>query len=150
MFAESEGSVLEVLSKVGSYFVGAKLSMFALGFFSKHTTERGLLVGVAVGFVVIWYVATSTDIAWPWYCAIGGAVNISVSLLASLLLDGPQAEYSPYTVRGQKERFAREGLAEQEQGWFVLPGKVDRISYWLLGMFAFSILFLLAFDAMID
>ncbi|MEM6301800.1 MAG: sodium/solute symporter, partial [Pseudomonadota bacterium] len=45
-FAGSEGSVLETLSKVGSYFVGAKLSMFLLGFFSRDTTERGLLVGV--------------------------------------------------------------------------------------------------------
>jgi len=149
IFAESEGSILEVLSKVGSYFVGAKLSMFALGFFSKHTTERGLLVGVAVGFVAVWYVATNTDIAWPWYCAIGATVNISVSLTASLLLDGRQSEFSPYTVRGQKELFVEQGRAEQEHGWFVIPGRVDRTSYWLLGVFAFSVLFLYFFDAMI-
>ncbi len=150
MFAESEGSVLEVLSKVGSYFVGAKLSMFALGFFSKHTTERGLLIGVAVGFVVVWYVATRTDIAWPWYCAIGGAVNIVVSLSASLLLDGRQAEYSPYTVRGQKQLFAEQGREEQDNGWFVIPGRVDRVSYWLLALFAGSVVFLYLFNALID
>jgi len=123
--------------------------MFALGFFSKHTTERGLLVGVAVGFVAVWYVATNTDIAWPWYCAIGATVNISVSLTASLLLDGRQSEFSPYTVRGQKELFVEQGRAEQEHGWFVIPGRVDRTSYWLLGVFAFSVLFLYFFDAMI-
>lgn len=149
MFAESEGSVLEVLSKVGSYFVGAKLSMFALGFFSRHTTERGLLVGVAVGFVAIWFVATRTDIAWPWFCAIGGAVNISVSLVASLLIDGRQPEYSPYTVRGQKQQFAREGRAERDGGWFVVPGRVDRVSYGLLALFAASVVFLYLFNALI-
>lgn len=150
MFAESEGSVLETLSKVGSYFVGAKLSMFALGFFSKHTTERGLLVGVAVGFVVIWYVATRTDIAWPWFCAIGGAVNISVSLMASLILDGKQTEYSPYTVVGQKAQFIADGKPEKEGNWYVVPGKVDRVSYYLLGIFVFSLAFLYLFNALID
>ena len=90
MFAGSTGSILQVLSKVGSYFVGAKLSMFALGFFSRHTTERGLLIGVATSFACLWWVATYTDIAWPWYAVVGGGVNILVSIAASLLLDGKQ------------------------------------------------------------
>lgn len=149
VFAESEGSVLETLSKLGSYFVGAKLSMFALGFFSRHTTERGLLVGVAVGFVALWFVATRTDIAWPWYCAIGGAVNMSVSFLASLLLDGRQKEYSPYTVVGQRKVFRDSGRAEKEQGWFVVPGRIDRASYFLLGFFAVSVLFLYLFNRLL-
>ena len=150
MFAESEGSILETLSEVGSYFVGAKLSMFALGFFSKHTTEKGLLTGVAVGFVVIWYVATMTEIAWPWFCAIGGAVNISVSLVASLVLDGRQAEYSPYTVVGQKAQFAAEGKPEKDNYWYLVPGRVDRISYYLLVLFVFTVVFLYLFNALID
>lgn len=149
MFAESSGSILETLSKVGSYFVGAKLSMFALGFFSKHTTERGLLIGVAVGFVAIWLVATRTDIAWPWFCAIGAAVNISVSLSASLLLDGRQEQWSEYTVRGQKQKFIDENLAESHRGWYVIPGRVDRVSYYLLMLFAVTIAFLYLFNAMI-
>ncbi|MDZ7589041.1 MAG: hypothetical protein U5J78_07900 [Parasphingorhabdus sp.] len=52
-FIGSKGSILETLTELGSYFVGAKLAMFGLGFFSKHTTEKGLLVGVAAGFVGI-------------------------------------------------------------------------------------------------
>ncbi len=149
MFAESEGSVLETLSKVGSYFVGAKLSMFGLGFFSKHTTERGLLVGVGVGFLVLWYVATQTDIAWPWYCAIGGGVNITVSPLASLLLDGKQKEYSPYTIIGQKRKFAESGEPQKDNGWYLVPGKVDNASYYLLAFMVFTFAFLYLFNAMI-
>jgi SSS family solute:Na+ symporter len=149
MFSRSEGSILETLSKVGSYFVGAKLSMYMLGFFSKHTTERGLLIGVAVGFGTIWYVATYTDIAWPWYCAIGASVNMTVSWLASLALDGRQAEYSPYSVQGQKIRFRQEDLAERDDGWYRVPGRVDRSSWWLLAFFGFCLLFLFTFDALI-
>ncbi len=145
MFAQTEGSILETLSKVGSYFVGAKLSMYALGFFSKHTTERGLLVGVAAGFVMVWFVATQTDIAWPWFCAIGGLVNVTVSLTASLILDGKQSEYSPYSVRGQQAQFEANGTPIKEGNWYVLPGRVDKISWWLLVFIVFTVGFLYAF-----
>ena len=149
MFAESEGSILETLSKVGSYFVGAKLSMFALGFFSRDTTEKGLLVGVFVGFVAVWLVATRTDIAWPWFCAIGGGVNIVVSLLASRIIDGKQSEYSPYTVRGQRKAFADAGRPEKEGVWYALPGKVDAVTWWLPVFFLLCIAFLYLFNALL-
>lgn len=149
MFAETEGSILETLSKVGAYFVGAKLSMFLLGFFSKQATEKGLLVGVAVGFVVVWYVATRTDIAWPWYCAIGGAANMLVALVASRIIDGKQEHYSPYTVRGLREALGAEAQSEQDAGWFTQPGKVDRVSWYLLGFFAFTVFFLYMFNQLI-
>ncbi|MDJ0928616.1 MAG: sodium/solute symporter [Gammaproteobacteria bacterium] len=149
LYSRTEGSILRTLSQIGSYFVGAKLSMYALGFFSKHTTERGLLVGVVAGFVVLWYVATQTDIAWPWYCLIGATVNIAVSWPASILLDGFQSEYSPYTIRGQIEKFRREKLPDKDAGWFLIPGRVDRTSYWLLVFFVACYLFLFAFNALI-
>jgi len=149
MYAQTEGSILQTLTKIGSYFVGAKLSMYGLGFFSKHTTERGLLVGVAAGFIMVWYIATQTDIAWPWFCLIGATVNIVVSLSASLIIDGRQASYSPYTVKGQIEKFRAEGKAEKDRGWYLVPGKVDKISYLLLVFFAATVLFLFLFERLI-
>jgi SSS family solute:Na+ symporter len=149
IYSASEGSVLQTLSKIGSYFVGAKLSMYGLGFFSKQATEKGLLIGVAVGFVIIWYVATQTDIAWPWYCLIGGAANIFVALVASRIIDGPQSEWSEYSIRGQQRKFAEEGLPEKDGGWYVVPGKLDRASYYLLGFFVLTILFLFGFESLI-
>lgn len=145
-YAQSSGSILETLSKVGSYFVGAKLSMFGLGFFTKHTSERGLLVGVAVGFVAVWLVATQTDIAWPWYCAIGAGVNVAVAWPMSILLDGRQTNYSPYTIKGQKAEFAANGKPEKDGGWYVVPGRVDKTSYWLLAFFVASVVFLFSFN----
>jgi SSS family solute:Na+ symporter len=149
MYAKSTGSILETLSKVGSFFVGAKLSMYGLGFFSKHTTERGLLVGVVAGFAVVWYVASQTDIAWPWFCAIGAAVNTAVSLTASLLLDGVQKEYHPYTIKGQQRVFVEQGLEEKEDGWYLVPGKIDQSSYFLLAFFVVTVAALFLFNYLI-
>ena len=149
LYSRSEGSILQTLSQVGAYFVGAKLSMYGLGFFSKHATEKGVLVGVVVGFVVIWLVATQTEIAWPWYCLIGGVVNVVVSLAASLMIDGRQSEYSAYTIQGQKAEFAKRGQAEQEDGWYVLPGRVDPQAYGLIAFFAFTMLFLFGFQVLV-
>ena len=136
IFTASSGSVIEILSIVGSFFVGAKLAMFGLGFYSKHTTERGLIVGVVAGFLALWYVEYNMDVAWPWYCALGGVVSVVTAWVASVLLDGFQDEYHPYTVAGQKALYHEQGLAEKENGWYVVPGKVDRQSYWLLFYFA--------------
>ena len=134
-FTKSEGSVLEVLSKVGSFFVGAKLSAYFLGFYSRHTTQRGLLIGLVAGFLCLWYAELRLDIAWPWYCALGGAVSVIVGWTASVLLDGFQSDSHPYTVAGQKALFEREGRATMQDGWHALPGKVDRASWWLLCYF---------------
>ncbi|MEO1202940.1 MAG: sodium transporter, partial [Pseudomonadota bacterium] len=149
LYSKSEGSILETLSKIGSYFVGAKLSMYGLGFFSKQTTERGLLVGVVFGFIMIWYLATKTTIAWPWYCLFGGGVNIVVSLAASRLIDGRQDAWSEYSIPGQKQKFADEGLAEKDGGWYLVPGKVDSVSWYLPVFFVATVLFLYVFQALI-
>lgn len=149
IYSESEGSVLQTLSKIGAYFVGAKLSMFGLGFFSKQTTEKGLLVGVAVGFIIIWYVATKTTIAWPWYCLIGGVSNVVIALIASRLIDGRQTEWSEYSIKGQQRKFKEQGLPEKDGGWYLVPGKIDKASYYLLGFFFLTILFLFGFEKMI-
>ena len=149
VFSKTEGSILETLSKVGSYFVGAKLAMYGLGFFSRHTTEKGLLIGVVAGFLVVWYAATSTDIAWPWFCLIGAAANILVSLPASLLLDGRQQAWSPYSVPGQIKKYRDEGLEEKSGGWYLVPGKIDRVSYVLLGYFVVCMFLLYLFNLLI-
>lgn len=149
LYSNSQGSILQVLTKVGSYFVGAKLSIFALGFFTRNTSERGLLVGVAVGFVAVYFTATETTISWPWYAVIGGGVNMVVSYVASLLIDGKPAIESKYTVKGQIAMYKEEQLAEKEGNWYVLPGKFDTPSYWLLGFFFVTLIGLWLFNALI-
>jgi len=72
-----------------------------------------------------------------------------VSTLASMLIDGFQKDWSPYSIKGQLEKFRNEGLAEKENGWYVVPGKVDKISYLLLVFFVLVFGFLLLLEQMI-
>jgi len=152
-FIESGGSILEQLTRVSSYFVGAKLAMFFLGFFSKHTNEKGLLTGVVAGFAALVIVVNGipplgispVDVAWPWYVVIGGVVNIVVSWGASVLLGGFKAEWHEQTVPGQLARFHRENIAEKQGGWYVIPGKIDNACWGLLVFFVLTIGMLMAF-----
>ena len=148
-FISSGGSILEALSKVGSYFVGAKLAMFGMGFFSKYTTERGLLVGVAAGFIgllsivgLFGFTGLYPNIAWPWYVVIGGVINIVVSWLASIFLDGFQKDWHPQTVIGQMREFKETSKAEKHNGWYVVPGRAEAPVWGLLGLFIIIIAFL--------
>ena len=149
MFTKSGGSVIEILSKLGSFLVGAKLSMFGLGFFSKHTSQRGLMVGVVAGFLSLAYVEYFMDVAWPWYAALGGVISIVVAWVSSVLLDGFQTGHHPYTVKGQQKKYRDEGLPEKQDGWYVVPGKVDKASYVMLGYFGVCVLALWVVDSMI-
>lgn len=152
-FIGSKGSILETLTELGSYFVGAKLAMFGLGFFSKHTTEKGLLVGVAAGFIGIFVLKVGIPgtgweppaIAWPWFVVIGGGVNIVVSIIASLILTGRQTEWHEQSVPGQRQHFLREGLPQKDGGWFVMPGGVDRATLGLPVLFVVIIVMLYLF-----
>lgn len=148
-FISSGGSILEALSKVGSYFVGAKLAMFGMGFFSKHTTQRGLLIGVAAGFIGLLSIVgifnitgVYPNVAWPWYVVIGGVINIVVSWVASVALDGFQKEWHPQTVIGQIQEFKSKGKAEKQDGWYVMPGRAEAPTWGLLGLFVIIIAFL--------
>jgi len=165
-FANSKGSILEAITSAGAYLVGAKLAMFGLGFFSKHTTERGLLIGVFAGFVgmmifapvpplvpiidPIW-ASVGLDrpvIAWPWYVVIGGGINIVVSWTASVILDGFQADWHPYSVRGQIRDFHASGKPMMQNGWYVCPGKIEPIVWSLPAFFVFILIFLAWFGTL--
>lgn len=157
-FISSGGSILEALSKAGSYFVGAKLAMFGMGFFSKHVTERGLLIGVFGGFVGLIIVVgfggmfgmkgLLPSIAWPWYVVIGGAINIAIAWTASVLLDGFQKEWHLQTVPGQLKAFRDSGAEQKEGGWYIVPGRIDRAAIGLPFMFLAIVAFLIWFGTL--
>ncbi|MEO1041150.1 MAG: sodium/solute symporter [Pseudomonadota bacterium] len=143
VFIGSGGSILEELSKVASYFVGAKLALFGMGFFSKHTTERGLMIGVVSGFVGLFVVVRGLpfigieplDIAWPWYVVVGGSINIAVAWIASVALDGFQNDWHPQTVVGQRAWMLAQNMPQRQNGWYLVPGRVERPVWGLLIFF---------------
>ena len=146
MFIQSEGSVLETLSKIGAFFVGAKAAAYGLGFYSRQVTEKGLFVGIAFGFFSLVYVDTYMNIAWPWYCLIGGVVSSGVALGASIYFSGIQHDVHPLSVSGQKLMFKRENRPETSDGWYQIPGKVDKASYVLLAYFVITVFLLWLFE----
>jgi SSS family solute:Na+ symporter len=116
-----------------------------------------LLIGVAAGFLALYLLSAGLPfdiwsppkIAWPWFVVIGGGINVIVSLAASLLTTGRQREWHPYSVAGQRLRFAREGLAERDcEGWYVVPGRIDRALWGLPVLFVGIMLFLIAFGSL--
>ena len=165
-FSGGTGSILEVLSKVGSYVVGAKLCMFGMGFFSKQVTQRGLLIGVAAGFIgllifvpldfakptvdSLWSAlgAERPEIAWPWYAVVAGGINFVVAWLSSVLLDGYKKDWHPQSVPGQIALFKEEGRDMKSDGWYVVPGKVDPVVWLLPVFFVGIILFLIWFGTL--
>lgn len=155
-FIESGGSILEQLTKVGSYFVGANLAMFGMGFFTKSVSQRSLLIGVASGFATLVIVINGlpfagiepADIAWPWYVVIGGGTNVLVALITSLLSDKRIDVWHEQSVPGQIAKFRTQGLQEKDSGWYLVPGKVDKACWGLLAVFVLSIVFLAYFGTL--
>ena len=155
-FVGSGGSILERLTEVGSFFVGAQLATFGLGAYSKHTTEDGLLIGIAASFVTLAIVVygcpplglAPVNVAWPWYVVIGGSANIAVTLLASQMLHGSKSDWHEYTVPGQRLRFIREGLPQMQDGWHLVPGRIDRPVWGLLVWFGLIVAFLAYFQTL--
>jgi branched-subunit amino acid ABC-type transport system permease component len=83
------------------------------------------------------------DIAWPWFVVIGGGINIAVSWTASVLIDGFKPDWHPYSVPGQIRAFREKGLPETQDGWSLVPGRIDPPVWGLLIFFAATIIFLL-------
>jgi len=166
-FVDGKGSILELLSKVGSYAVGAKLAMFGMGFFSKNVTQRGLLIGVVAGFIGLLLIVPLDPIkplvdnlwsalnlerpviAWPWYGVIAGTINIVVAWCFSVASNGFQKEWHPHSVPGQIEMFRSQGLEMKSNGWYQVPGKVEPWTWLLLIWFVIIILFLIWFGGLV-
>ena len=88
------------------------------------------------------------SIAWPWYVVIGGAINIIISWIASVLLDGFQKEWHPHSVPGQLKAFRDSGAEQKVGGWYIVPGKIDRAAWGLPFMFVAIIVFLVWFGTL--
>jgi SSS family solute:Na+ symporter len=76
LYAGARARILETLSKVGIFFRGAKLGIVCARLLRKHSPRKACPGRVVAAFAALWYVASYTDIAWPWSLCDRGGVNM--------------------------------------------------------------------------
>jgi len=83
-FAKRQGSLVETVNLLGSFFYGAMLGAFVLAFFFPRVGGRGAFYGVLAGeaAVIACYVF-QVKVAFLWYNAIGCLVVVATGLLLS-------------------------------------------------------------------
>jgi len=93
MRAASQGSLIEVVNRYGSYVYGAILGVFILAIATKRATSAGAFYGMIAAMIVVVWVAQTSTISYLWYNLIGAAVAVGVGLAVSTLL--PQRPAGP-------------------------------------------------------
>ncbi|MBC8167434.1 MAG: sodium:solute symporter, partial [Bryobacteraceae bacterium] len=85
LVARSWGSVLEAGLSIASILYGALLGVFLLGMLTKRPGENAAMTGMIASLCVMFWVKTSTTIAFTWYVLIGTTVTLTAGYLASFV-----------------------------------------------------------------
>jgi Na+/proline symporter len=75
------GSAIEVVNRIGSYFYGSILGVFALAVLTPRAGARGAFYGLMIGMAAVFLVSRFTAVHFLWYNVVG-AVTVFVSGLA--------------------------------------------------------------------
>lgn len=97
---------LQVLGLLGGGLAG----VFALGIFTKKANTKGVLIGVAVSWIVLICVQRLTSIHFFLYAAIGIIVCVVTGYLASLLFSSDGRDLSGLTIHTRKDIRATDDL----------------------------------------
>ena len=82
-----EGTVIEVINKIGSVFYGPILGAFILAIMSKKTHALGANVGIVLGVlfnIYLWLYVP--EIFWFWWNAIGCFITVGIGILISQII----------------------------------------------------------------
>ena len=109
------GTVLDIINVIGPMFYPCMLSAFTLAVFCKKGNEKGCIAAVLTGLAADLYMFLFTDIGSLWWNFIGFVIAFAVGYLVSVL-----------TNKEEKDA----------DGYYVVPGKIDRIGYALIAFFA--------------
>jgi len=84
-YAKGQGSLVETVNLLGSFFYGGMLGVFVLAFFFPRVRARGAFCGVLAGEAAIFAAYFFTKIAFLWYNVIGCVVVVLTGVLISSL-----------------------------------------------------------------
>jgi len=78
------GRVVEVGLQIASVAYGALLGAFLLGVLTRRANQRGVAIGMFLGFGTELYLWLGTRIPWTWWVLIGSSVTFMTGFAASL------------------------------------------------------------------
>ena len=81
-------SALGIALAIASLINGPILGVFFLGA-TRRATTRAALIGMSSGLAVIAVVSFITDVAWPWYAAIGSVTTFTAGMIATWIWKTP-------------------------------------------------------------
>jgi SSS family transporter len=84
ILARKWGSVFTSGLTIASLVYGPMLGAFLLGVLTRRTTQRGVMIGMALSLGFMLWIHAYTDLAWTWYVLAGALVCCAAAYLASV------------------------------------------------------------------
>jgi len=148
LFLGGLGTVLDLINVIGPMFYPCMLSAFALAVFCKKGNEKGCIAAIITGLAVDLYMWKCTSIGSLWWSFFGFLVAFAVGYVVSVLTNKEKdreinedfcyetATGSDLTISNVVKLAVAGKIAEKdEDGYYVVPGKIDKIGYALLIFF---------------
>ncbi|MEG1416675.1 MAG: hypothetical protein RSC49_08740, partial [Clostridium sp.] len=137
----STSPLVTMMGEYCSYITGSILGVFILAMFTNKANEKGTILGFISGILITILVAKATAINWGWYNLIGISITILVGYVISILSGGNKKDISGQTFMSMRENMIKLGKIK-EDGMYIIPGKFDKSSYILVGIFIIQFLIL--------
>ncbi len=77
------GSVLAIIGKLQSFFMGPICALFTLGVIGKRANSVGVILGGVTGLIATLIVANFTAVSWLWWSVVGFLVSMLVGYICS-------------------------------------------------------------------
>jgi len=148
LFLGGLGTVLDIINVIGPLFYPCMLSAFTLAVFCKKGNEKGCIAAILTGLVVDVYMWRCTTIGSLWWNFFGFLVAFAVGYFVSLLTNKEPvretagdfrydtATGSDLTISNVVKLAVAGKIAERDDdGYYVVPGKIDKIGYGLIAFF---------------
>lgn len=148
LFLGGLGSILDLINVIGPLFYPCMLSAFTLAVFCKKGNEKGCITAIVTGLAVDVFMWKCTDIGSLWWNFFGFVVAFAAGYLVSILTNKEkaaevEADFDYATASGSeltighvvKMAVAGKIAEKDEDGYYVVPGKLDKIGYALIAFF---------------